>query len=95
MWPPGDGSLSYYAADLVSDLMASDAEALGISVRQRLLDAAIGYRTYAEAPVYVRQLLDLASDRPDARNLTSRELTRGPVGVGNVAIFVEGRETRA
>lgn len=89
LWPPpGDGSLSLYAADLVTDLLARDHDRLGVSERQRLLDAAVGFRTFSEAPAYVRELAEMAAGQ-DTLDRPPPQLEDGPRGVGHVALFME------
>lgn len=90
LWPDGDGSLSFYAADLVTDLMALDSEALGRSERERALEGASGYRTWEEAPAYVRRLVENASPTRDSRDSVTDLVNEldAPSNLGGVAAFI-------
>lgn len=87
-WPGGGpDSLSFYAADLVTDLIAQEAEARQESTRQQALRAARGYRTWDESPLYVRELVLRASAPPDVRS-ERLDTARLPRTLGGVAVFV-------
>lgn len=87
-WPDGGpDSLSLYAADLVTDLIAQEAEFQQRSTRQQALRAARGYRTWDESPPYVRELVLRAEASLDARS-DERGAVPIPRTLGGVAVFV-------
>lgn len=90
-WPQGGpDSLSLYAADLVTELLAQEAEPRRESTRQQALRAARGFRAWNEAPDYVRELVGRAGTPSEERiDLVPPRLPRG---VGGVAVFVAGLE---
>lgn len=86
-WPPGGpDSLSLYAADLVTDLIAQEADARQESSRQQALRAARGFRTWDEAPAYARELALRAALPPEERRDEPLELPL-PGGLEGVALF--------
>lgn len=86
LWPGGAGdAVTLFAADLVTDLLARDGTR---PVRVRELEAAAGFRTWDEAPIYVRQMIeDSRLDIPDGA-LRDELLIEVPAGVGGVTVFV-------
>ncbi|WP_432937480.1 DUF6615 family protein [Kribbella sp. CA-253562] len=86
LWPEGAGDeVTLFVADLVTDLLAKDGTR---SVRLRELEAATGFRTWDEAPIYVRQMVE------DARQETAEGVLRNelpielPAGLGGVTAFI-------
>jgi hypothetical protein len=90
-WPDGPGSLSLYAADLVTDLIAQEAELRQVSTRQQALRAARGYRTWNESPSYVRELV-LRAETPTDAGFERPGAVPIPRTLGGVAVFVASPE---
>lgn len=93
-WPEGGpDSIGLYAADLVTELLSQEAEPRRESTRQQALRAARGFRSWDEAPDYVRELVARAGIPSEER--IDLVPSRVPRDLGGVAVFVaalEGQE---
>jgi hypothetical protein len=86
LWPGGAGDeVTLYAADLVTDLLARDGTQ---PVRVRELEAANGFRTWDEAPIYVRRLVEDARQGIEPDVLRDELPIELPAGLGGVTVFV-------
>jgi hypothetical protein len=86
LWPGGVGDdVTLFVADLVTDLLARDDTA---PARLRELEAATGFRTWDEAPIYVRQLVEDARQHIAVDVLREELQIELPADLGGVTVFV-------